>query len=68
MIDPCVPKDFGDFTVSRICRGVRYEIAVKTGGAEKGIRELYVDGVKTGGNVVPYQKEKKVVKVTAVMG
>ena len=68
-INPCVPHDFGNFTVHRQYRGVNYEIAVQQNGSEKGVKELIVDGRKFEGSVIPYDAEKKgqTVKVTVVM-
>ncbi len=67
-VDPCVPADFGDFSVKRVYRGVEYDISVKQNGAQKGVKELIVDGVKVEGTVIPYDASKKTVKVEVVMG
>ena len=67
-VDPCVPADFGDFSIKRIYRGVEYDITVKQNGAQKGVKELIVDGVKVDGTVIPYDASKKTVKVEVVMG
>ena len=68
MINPCVPKDFGNFTIHRRFRGVDYEIEVVTNGTEKGVKEMVVDGVKVDGCVIPYDASKKSVQVQLVMG
>ncbi len=68
-VDPCVPRDFGDFTVTRKFRGVTYVIDVQNPDhVEKGIRELIVDGTPVSGNIVPFQTGKTECHVTAVMG
>ena len=67
-IDPCIPKDFGDFKLTRKYRGVTYHIEVTTNGVEKGVKELIVDGVKTDGTVIPYDASKKDVNVKVIMG
>ncbi len=68
-IDPCVPHDFGDFTLTREYRGVRYHITVQTNGCEKGVKSLVVDGKEyTGTTVIPFENGKKDVDVTVVMG
>lgn len=47
-IDPCVPADWKEFSVSRQWRGVRYEIeVVNPDGVMKGVKELYLDGERT---------------------
>lgn len=69
-INPCVPKDFGDFTITRTYRKVEYHIQVKNpDGVEKGIRELIVDGRNLGAEtVIPYEETKEKVDVTVIMG
>ena len=67
-VDPCVPADFGDFSIKRIYRGVEYDITVKQNGVQKGVKELIVDGAKVDGTVIPYDASKKTVKVEVVMG
>ena len=67
-IDPCIPKDFGDFKLTRKYRGVTYHIEVTTNGVEKGVKELIVDGVKVDGTVIPYDASKKDVNVKVIMG
>ncbi len=67
-VDPCVPADFGDFSVKRVYRGVEYDITVKQNGTQKGVKEMTVDGAKVEGTVIPYDASKKTVKVEVVMG
>ncbi|MBK9991747.1 MAG: glycosyl transferase [Verrucomicrobia bacterium] len=53
-IDPCVPKKWKGFTVTRKFRGVTYTIEIKNPkGKSKGVKSLVVDGVKVAGNVIP---------------
>ena len=68
-IDPCIPKDLGDFTLTRRFRGAQYEITVQNPNhAEKGITRLVVDGKEIEGNLIPYEEGKTHYQVTAVMG
>ena len=68
-IDPCLPDQFGDFTVTRNYRGADYHITVKNPNqVSKGVREMIVDGVKIDGNIVPYTPDKKVYDVIVTMG
>ncbi len=68
-IDPCVPKGFGDFKLTRKFRGADYEIEVQNpDGVEKGVKNLIVDGKEVPGCVVPFEEGKKSYKVTVVMG
>lgn len=47
LIDPCVPADWKEFSVSRVWRDASYEIKVTNpDGVMKGVKELYLDGAK----------------------
>ena len=68
-INPCVPKGFGDFTLTRAFREGVYNITVKNPqNVEKGIASLTVDGVQVDGCVIPYVKGKTEYNVTVTMG
>jgi len=68
-IDPCVPADFGDYTVDRLFRGTAYHIHVTNPDhVEKGLKSLTADGVPVAGNILPVDDTKKEVFVEAVMG
>ncbi|MBR4168190.1 MAG: glycosyl transferase, partial [Lachnospiraceae bacterium] len=68
-IDPCTPKDFGDFTLVRKYRGGTYNITVKNPNhVEKGIASMTVDGQKVDGNVIPFTEGKAEYNVEVVMG
>lgn len=69
IVNPCLPEDFGSFTVDRRFRGTNYHITVlNPDHAEKGIRSLTVDGRAVDGNIIPYEPGKKECTVVAVMG
>ncbi len=68
-INPCVPKGFGDFTLTRAFREGVYNITVKNPqNVEKGVVSLEVDGAKVDGHVIPYVKGKTEYNVTVTMG
>ncbi len=67
-IDPCVPKDFGDFTITRKFRNVTYTISVSTNGVEKGVKSITVNGKAIEGNVIPYDESTDKVSVKVIMG
>ncbi|MCM1025393.1 MAG: glycosyl transferase [Roseburia sp.] len=68
-VDPCVPKDFGDFVIYRTFRGAEYEIHVENPDrVEKGIASLIVDGRQVEGCVIPFEEGKKSYHVRAIMG
>ncbi len=68
-INPCVPKGFGDFTLTREYRGAVYHIQVlNPNGVEKGVVSMTVDGAAVEGNIIPYDAAKKEVNVVVTMG
>ena len=67
-IDPCVPKDFGPYTVSRRFRGAMYHIHISNPDhVEKGIRKLTVNGKEVSGNLIPITEGVTEYEVDAVM-
>lgn len=74
-IDPCVPKDFGDFEITRKFREGTYHIkVVNPDRVEKGVKSITVDGnviydmAANGGSIVPYVKGKESYDVVVTMG
>ena len=68
-IDPCVPKDFGDFELTRKFREGIYNIKVQNPDrVEKGIKSITVDGKAIDGCVIPYIKGKETYDVVVTMG
>ena len=68
-IDPCVPKDFGDFELTRKFREGTYNIKVQNPDkVEKGIKSITVDGKSIDGCVIPYVKGKETYDVVVTMG
>ena len=68
-INPCVPKNFGDFTLTRKFREGTYNIKVTNPDhVEKGIKSITVDGKAIDGCVIPYEKGKTAYSVEVVMG
>lgn len=68
-IDPCVPKGFGDFTLTRKFREGTYNIkVVNPDNVEKGVKSITVDGKAVDGCVVPYEKGKTSYDVVVTLG
>ncbi|MBQ7370418.1 MAG: glycosyl transferase [Blautia sp.] len=68
-IDPCIPDNFGDFTLTRKFRGATYHIDVKKpDGVQKGVVKMDVDGETVNGNLIPFVEGKKEYHVTVYMG
>ena len=54
IIDPCIPADWKEYTVTRKFRGATYEINVANpDGKMKGVSELTIDGKRIEGNQIP---------------
>ena len=68
-IDPCVPKGFGDFELTRKFREGTYNIkVVNPDNVEKGVKSITVDGTAVEGCVVPYEEGKTSYDVVVTMG
>lgn len=68
-INPCIPKGFGDFTLTRKFREGTYNIkVVNPDNVEKGIKSITVDGNAIDGCVIPYEKGKANYDVVVTMG
>ena len=68
-IDPCVPKGFGDFELTRKFREGTYNIkVVNPDNVEKGVKSITIDGKAVDGCVVPYEKGKTQYDVVVTMG
>ena len=68
-INPCVPKDFGEFTLTRKFREGTYNIKVlNPNNIEKGVKSILVDGISIDGNIIPYEKGKTHYDVVVTLG
>ena len=68
-VNPCVPKDFGDFTVQRKYRNTTYHIHVSNpNNTEKGLIEMRVNGEVVAGNIIPYHPEQTEATIELIMG
>ena len=68
-VNPCVPADFGGFTVERKFRGDTYVITVEQkNGAQKRITSMTLDGSAVEGNVIPPCGDGKRHLIHAILG
>lgn len=68
-VDPCIPKEWDGFKVSRYYRGDIYDITVKNPNhVFKGVKSVTVDGKVIDGNVLPVFGDGKTHTVEVVMG
>ncbi|MDX1286115.1 MAG: glycosyl transferase, partial [Draconibacterium sp.] len=65
IINPCIPKDWSNFSIQRKFRGTKYKIEVQNPHkVSKGVKELWIDGIQHNGNKIPFiDNEECVVKV-----
>ncbi len=68
-VNPCIPKAWDGFKVSRNFRGATYKITVSNPDhISKGIKSITVDGVAVEGNVLPLLAEGITADVQVIMG
>ncbi len=68
-VDPCTPEGFGDFSVTRKYRGVKYNIQVKNpNNVQKGVVSMTVNGKPVEGHVIPFDASVKEADVVVTMG
>ena len=67
LVDPCVPKDWKGFTVTRKWRGATFEITVKNpNGVSRGVKSITLNNEPIAGTI-PVQPEGTVNKVEVLM-
>jgi cellobiose phosphorylase len=68
-LDPCIPKAWDGFEVTRVFRGATYKVRVKNPHhVSKGVKSLVVDGKPISGHVVPVFDDGKTHEIDVVMG
>jgi cellobiose phosphorylase len=69
LVDPCIPKAWKGFTITRKFRGVTYRIEVKNpSGVSKGVKSILVDGKAVRGNIIPLMPAGKEYQVEVILG
>ena len=68
-LDPCIPKAWPGFTMTRVFRGKTVKITVKNpNGVCKGVKALVIDGRTVQGNLAPLDRIKDGTKIVATLG
>jgi len=68
-LDPCIPKAWDGFEVTRVFRGATYKIRVKNPShVSKGVKSLVVDGRLVSGNIAPLFSDGKTHEVEVTLG
>lgn len=66
-LDPCVPREWKEFSMNREWRGANYKIQVKNPeGVMKGVKELWLDGKRV--DRIPVMEKGSEHQVLIVMG
>jgi len=69
LIDPCIPKKWDGFKVSRKFRGYTLKIEVKNPKhVSKGVAEITINGNKIKGNLIPVLEKNKIYDVMVTLG
>mgnify|MGYP000953721793 CR=1 FL=1 len=69
IIDPCIPKDWSEFSVTRNFRNSIYHITVKNpNGVNKGIKQIICDDREIEGNKLPLVNDNKEHQVEVILG
>jgi len=70
VIDPCIPRKWPGLTLTRAWRGATYQVEVRNPrGVQSGVAQLYFDGQRVAGNLVPAPKKRgERHRVLAVLG
>ena len=67
VIDPCIPADWNEFSVTRKWRGAEYKIHVTNpNGVEKGVSSIICNGEKV--DILPIMPAGSVCQVEVTMG
>jgi len=68
-IDPCIPRDWNGFAITREFRGNTYHITITNpDNVSKGVASLTVDGQPLEGNIIPVTGSGGTYQVEAVLG
>jgi N,N'-diacetylchitobiose phosphorylase len=68
IIDPCIPSDWKEFSVTRRWRGAVYNISVNnSAGVQKGVKNVFLNGSEIQGPINP-MPAGSVNKVEVYMG
>ncbi|MGD0668555.1 MAG: N,N'-diacetylchitobiose phosphorylase [Bryobacteraceae bacterium] len=68
-IDPCIPAAWKGFTVTRVFRSKKVLVEVRnSGGVQKGVRTLVLNGEPLEGNIIPAEKLTDESRVVVEMG
>jgi cellobiose phosphorylase len=69
LVNPCIPKDWTGYTVTRVYRGATYKIKINNSAhVSKGVKKLIVNGMEESGKLIPILPAGKVHNIEVIMG
>lgn len=69
VVDPCIPKDWKEFKITRRFRNTVYNISVtNTNSVNKGVKKIFIDGKEIKGNKIPIIESEKEINVVVELG
>jgi cellobiose phosphorylase len=69
LIDPCIPRDWEEFTIRRTFRGAVYTITIKNpDGVSRGVKQITLDGEKLSDNTLPIFEPGTEHEVNVILG
>jgi cellobiose phosphorylase len=67
-IDPCIPSDWKEVTISRKFRKKDFAIVIRNkDGNQKGVKKITINGEEIKGNLIPFESMKEKNEVVVVM-
>lgn len=68
-IDPCIPKSWESFSISRKFRGATFNISIKNPShVMKGVKKITLDGKELGSNLIPVLTDRGFHNVEVILG
>jgi cellobiose phosphorylase len=69
MVDPCIPKEWDGYSVTRVFLGDTYQITVRNPKhINKGVVGVVMDGIEIKGNILPTAGDGRIHTVEVVLG
>ena len=68
-VDPCIPKSWNGYKISRRFRGATYDIEIiNDKNVSRGVKKVIADGIEIKGNVLPAYADGKVHNIKVCLG
>lgn len=68
-IDPCIPSEWEELSVTKIIRGVTYRVEIRNPQKiSKGVKSIHIDDVESQSSLIPYFEDGKTHEIKILMG